>query len=467
MTDSVITRKPYGAKAQSAPFPPCADMAGERLARLGIVTKTPSPPEQYFLDSSTGEMIPYEFGHGGLLKLVKTSQQARAERFALKSVVNRLLPESRTSKCMVFRAPVAGCGLAPIQVHKTTEHNKAFYTGLLSCGSVWNCPVCAAKVAERRRVELQGALLAASSLGWKVHFVTLTVPHGVGDDLAVIKSLQQKALERMNSGKNRIKNLFERDGIECHGFIRAYEITHGKENGFHPHFHILLFTSPNVSHDRVREIYGNSWSRHCVNVGLPRPSEKHGCTVQGGTKAAKYVTKWGIEDEMTKANTKVSKRKGKTPFGLLRAVLDKDDPEYSPEYAAGLFRVYSRCMSGARQLYWSNGLRAKLALAPEASDEQVAEKITDEVSVHLATITPEQWRSIRRAKAESKILDVAEHNQHLVMVVVDSYHQKYAKDFCGEGPAVREGSPKNLMRTTGTSGSSDTISTIAKDGLLT
>lgn len=441
MTDKTITRKRVGA-SQSSPLPPLGGCGEIAQPPLGIVTKTTSPPHQCFTDTSTGEMIPYEFDRHGFVKLVKTSQQSRAERFALKSVANRLLPDSRTSKCMVLRAPVAGCGLAPIQVHKTLEHNKAFYTGLMSCGSVWHCPVCASKVSERRRTELQGALMSAAALGWKVHFVTLTVPHGIGDDLSKMKELQQKALQRMNSGKNRLKNLFERQGVDCHGFIRAYEITHGKANGFHPHFHILLFTSQNITHDQVRQIYGSAWQRHCVNVGLPSPSEKHGCTVQGGTKAAKYVTKWGIEDEMTKANTKVTKRKGKTPFGLLRAVLDQDDADYPPEYAAGLFRVYAKCMAGSRQLYWSNGLRAKLAMAPEMTDEQVAEKITDEVSVHLATITTEQWRSIRKAKAESKILDVAEHNQLLVLTVVDFYHEKYsAKDSVWEGTARAGGIP--------------------------
>lgn len=434
---AIASKQPQGCELRARKPQP------ESACLLGIVTKTTSPPHQYFTDTDTGEMIAYQVGHDKSVKLVKTSQQARAERYALKSVVNKLLPDSRTSKCMVFRAPIAGSGLAPIQVHKTCEHNKAFYTGLLSCGSVWNCPVCSAKVSERRRVELQGALLGASALGWKVHFITLTVPHGVGDDLSVIRSLQQKALQRMNSGKNRIKNLFERQGVECHGFIRAYEVTHGKQHGFHPHFHILLFTSPNISHDQVREIYGNAWRRHCLNVGLPEPSEKHGCTVQGGTKAASYVTKWGIEDEMTKANTKVTKRKGKTPFGLLRAVLDGDDPDYPADYAASLFRVYSKCMSGSRQLYWSNGLRTKLALAPEMTDEQVADKITDEVSVHLATLTDEQWRSIRKAKAESKILDVAEFNDGLLMAVVDVYCKKYpTADSEGDDPRQREGIPK-------------------------
>lgn len=460
MADNIIARKSAGAEKPLLRFSPEANTVASdsRPPSLGIVTRTSSPPEQYLLDKNTGEMVAYDFGSDGFMKLVKTSQQCRAERYALKSVVNRLLPDSRTSKCMVLRAPMAGSGLAPIQVHKTLEHNKAFYTGLLACGSVWQCPVCSAKVSERRRVELHSALACAKALGWKVHLVNLTVPHGIGDDLSVIRSLQQKALQRMSSGKNRLKDVFERQGIEFHGYIRAYEITHGKQNGFHPHFHILLFTSQNVTHGQVQEIYGNAWRKNCVSVGLPEPSLTHGCVVKGGSKASKYVAKfgledelpnakkWGFADELTKANTKITKRKGKTPFGLLRAVLDNDDPDYPADYAAGLFRVYAKCMSGARQLYWSNGLRAKLAMSPEMTDEQVAEKITDESAVHLASITPEQWRSIRRAKAESKILDVAEFNELLVMSVVESYHEKYqVRDFLGEGPAQCGRGPRKIL----------------------
>ena len=114
---------------------------------LGIVTGnyvTPPSVELHqgdLLDTSTGEI------------LTRTPQIARAERWALKSVVNRLLSGERVSKCMVLRAPIPGQSLAPIEVHKGHTHGKAFYHGLMSCGSVWTCPICAAKIAERRRVE--------------------------------------------------------------------------------------------------------------------------------------------------------------------------------------------------------------------------------------------------------------------------------------------------------------------------
>jgi hypothetical protein len=130
---------------------------------------------------------------------------------------------------------------------------------------------------------------------------------------------------------------------------------------------------------------------------------------------------------MTKANQKQAKKSGKSPWGLLRAVLDESDPEYPAEYAARLFKVYASAMKGARQLYWSNGLRKALALAPELTDEQLAEKITDEDSIHLGSIQYEQWKAIRKAKAEAHILTVAEAahktGANYFSQIVNGYHK--------------------------------------------
>lgn len=459
MTDKTITRKRVDAEqASTAPSKPRArrlEGAVEVVQPpLVTVTKTASPfkaPDQFFTDTVTGEMIGYSITPKGDIKIDKSSQQSRAQRWALKSVVNKLFPYGRTAKCMRLLAPITGSGLSWIQVHKTVNTGKAFYTGLMSCGSVWNCPVCAAKVSERRRGELHEGMEAARRLGYKIHFVTLTIPHGIGDDLSKMKELQQKALRRLSSGKNSIKSILLRNGVEQHGYIRTYEITHGKQNGFHPHFHILLFTSPNITHDQIQSLYAPAWQKSCVAVGLPRPSDAHGCTVQDGTKAADYASKWGLEDEMTKANTKITKRKGTTPWGLLRAILDGDTPDYSPEYAEGVFRAYSKCMTGARQLYWSNGLRAKLALAPEMTDEQLAEKITDETSVHLADVSMEQWKAIRKAKAEPHVLTAAESlpegSGQILAQIIDGYIQRYRLRPVREGTAPAGGLPAGIADT--------------------
>ena len=52
---------------------------------------------------------------------------------------------------------------------------RAGFAGLATCGSVWACPVCAAKVAAERAGELGAVLTAAGEAGHQVAMVTLTV----------------------------------------------------------------------------------------------------------------------------------------------------------------------------------------------------------------------------------------------------------------------------------------------------
>ncbi|MDX7810053.1 protein rep [Aeromonas caviae] len=327
---------------------------------------------------------------------------------------------------MVQRAPLPGQSLGEIQIMKGI-HNKAFYQGLMSCGGIWTCPVCAAKISERRRQELKQAIEAAQALDMNVYFVTLTVSHGIGDDLQELLDKQAKALKRLSQGKysirHQLKTLFEGIGEttpEIHGYIRAFEVTHGNQNGFHPHFHILVFTHKRLHGSILQYVYTHAWKRACRLAGLPEPSGEHGVTVQDGLHAAQYASKWGLEDEMTKAHTKKTKLKGATPWGLLRAVLDGDDPEYRPDRAGKLFQVYAKAFHGRRQLYWSNGLRALLGLSKELTDEELAAKAEDERASVLATLSPEQWRAIRRRGQEAHLLTVAESAPSLLAAVIDA-----------------------------------------------
>ncbi|MGL4777017.1 MAG: protein rep, partial [Aeromonas veronii] len=288
---------------------------------------------------------------------------------------------------MRLRAPVQGGTLADIEILKGV-HKKAFYQGLYTCGRVWHCPVCAAKISERRRLELKDALAAAEQQLMRIHFVTLTIPHGIGDDIKELNGKLSVALGKLSSGRASIKNQMREmcPQFEQYGYIRAFEVTHGR-NGFHPHYHIIVFTSAGMDSGMVQTIYSRAWQRACFLAELPEPSAEHGVTVQDGRKAAEYASKWGLEDEMTKAHMKQTRRKGATPWGLLRAALDGDDPEYPPERATALFRVYAEAFAGRRQLYWSNGLRKLLQLSKELTDEELANAPEDERSSLLATLT--------------------------------------------------------------------------------
>jgi len=397
-------------------------------APLGIVTKKYVTPPSVglhqgdLLDTSTGEI------------LTRTPQIARAERWALKSVVNRLLSGDRVSKCMVLRAPISGHGLAPIEIHKGCSNGKAFYHGLMACGSVWTCPVCAAKIAERRRLELKQAIEAAKVKGFGVYFVTLTVPHGVGDDLHQLLANLSASLKRLSQDQH-FRRIKKRLGIHIEGFIRAQEVTYG-QNGWHPHFHMIVFTPDrSLSCSVLQQAYSEGWRSACLKSGLPEPHPEYGCTVQDGTRAAEYVSKWGIEDEMTKSHAKQGKRNGLSPWGLLRAVLDGNTPEIAPEPAAALFRLYAHAFKGRRQLHWSVGLRAKLLPDQvELSDQDLVDRPDDERAALLSEISTAQWKAIRNARAQASILDAAESDPRLISVLIDRIMS--VSGGCSEGDAA-------------------------------
>ena len=353
--------------------------AGE-AGPLGIYARTTSTPSE---PTSKTDRDGYD------------PRKARAERYALKSVVNRLLPTSRTSKCMRWIVPD---GYA--KIHRSTEHQRAFYSGLQVCASVWACPVCAAKISERRRVELISAIATSKAMGMQAYLLTLTVPHGLGDDVAQVVDGIHLAWKKTTNGR-AAQNI--RQAIGLRGFIRALEVTHGK-NGFHPHLHVLLFLDSGMSPASVQNAFGPLWQKACVAAGLPRPSDLHGCKVSDGSYAASYASKWGLESEMTRTHTKKGKPDSKTPWDFLRDVFAKNE---SAEKSASLFRLYAETFKGKKQLYWSNGLRKLLALGEVATDEEIAEKIEDEAQV-IAELTMEQWDAIIRTESESLILDIAE-----------------------------------------------------------
>ena len=326
--------------------------------------------------------------------------ESRVQRFSLQSVARGILPDSRTAKCLRIRAFDSD-----VQVWKSREHGTASYGGLQTCGSVWTCPVCAAKIAERRRVELLDAMELHKAQGGAVYLLTLTTPHQRGDVLADLLSQQGKALQSFLRDR-KVKEVFKEMGHL--GQVRALEVTHGRKsarnNGWHPHFHILQFCQVNGSEadrkDWTARLYMR-WAFYCDKAGLGTPSYAHGIKLDDGTKASQYVTKWGLEDEMTKGHTKKGKAGGESPFDLLRAALaDRQDKQ-----AMALFREFSECFKGKRQLSWSNGLKARFFVDEKTDEELAAEK--DDRAVLLGLLSIDQWRDVLKVDGRGVLLDIA------------------------------------------------------------
>lgn len=390
-------------KQLSGPFGEASGVAGNAV--LGTVAKSSTPPENN----------PGAFD----LRLV------RAERFALTAEARRLLLNKGRAEGLRWHHKVhrtAGCHYIPhgkVFVHQSCEHKRAFFSGVQVCGSVWGCPICAAKVSERRRQEIQQTVDWAYASRLQPVMVTLTFPHQRTDDLGDLLDKQRAALEMLREGNSWTK-IKKRWGYQ--GLIRALEMTHSERNGWHPHTHELWFVNPDVKAGDVKTTVLKRWKAACVEVGLLDPADGpswrafdvRAVDVKPWASATEYLAKsdsaahWGIDREMAKASskgTKGGKRAGRHPFGLLRKSLDGGK---GSERAGQLFVDYLMTVTKkrCRALFFSPGLKAKVGIE-DKKDREIAQESRDEADV-LGRLEAEDWRLVRSQNAQSRVLDAAE-----------------------------------------------------------
>jgi len=309
---------------------------------------------------------------------------ARRARYDLASVAQRVLydpalpaaAQHRTVWC--HRAIKAESGKG--HLWRRLDGSSTRLTGVVTCGSVWTCPVCSARVAEHRREELERAMKFHCSAGGYVYLLTLTAPHEGDLALADFERLFTKALQRFKNSKafKSFSKTYQRAGS-----VRSLEITWGAEHGFHIHTHDLVFAAPGLESDqRAIDALRGAWIAVLLKVGLAPQSKvewmwKRALDLRGGQRAADYVNKfghdakWGITAEVTRSHAKVGMREvcghkdHVTPFQML-AWAEKGDAE-----AASLFREFAAVFSGKRMLYWSPHLKAKMGIV-DVDDAEVA-----------------------------------------------------------------------------------------------
>lgn len=320
----------------------------------------------------------------------------RLERFALQSQIAKYLPEQRVKTCL----------RNPIGDHVDVKHNRQKdsygFRNLETCGSVWMCPVCAAKISEKRRIELSAGIANWHDQGGKVIMMTITVQHNLRTAYKKTLAELQTAYESFLRSKP-VRRLL--DGMGVAGRIRALETTYG-ENGWHPHFHILMFVKSDDIHlDQSQALLLNQWKLACKRKGMQTPNG-HGLQLHDGAYAAAYVSKWGLESEMTKGHIKKSKT-GYSPFDLARFDLGNYSgtaKPLSPGQAKTLFQEYAYCMKGKRQLVWSDGLRDLLGLKPEKTDKELVDEV-DEQEILFVRIPLPMWKIILKAEKRGEVLE--------------------------------------------------------------
>lgn len=323
----------------------------------------------------------------------------------MQSVAKHILPNWRVGICLRHQIEAYG----GVDIFKHRETQKAFYGGLMVCGSVWTCPVCASKISERRRKELKTAFKAHLDSGGYCTMVTLTFSHSAKDRLHDLLVALGAATNKFRSGK-RYNNFRKEIGLV--GSIRAFEVTYGA-NGWHPHIHLLLMHDTEIEpwdwpsmEDRLYSM----WSSACIHNGLDT-SREHGLKMHDAAEASTYIGKWGdlmdkpwgTDSEMTKANIKKGRGESLTPFDMLRAVVEDGDLEYEDR-----FREYAKATKTKQQLVWSPGLKAKYLIEDKSDEEIATEKI--EAADLLGVLDWRDWKYILKNDLRYALLKEIEEN---------------------------------------------------------
>ncbi len=341
-------------------------------------------------------------------------------------------------------------------IYRQPAGEAAEFIDLHTCGSVWMCPVCAAKITSRRRLELMALISAATGRGFEVSLVTRTFSHDKRTfELPELLKLFGEALSR-SKGATRARKLAQRAGVA--GAVRALEVTHGEINGWHPHSHDVVIHRPG-ERGRIATLR-NGWIRELVKRGLAgmrdtmtraeraeqlRYLRRHAFVVHDGQYASEYVAKFGMEpategggrwgqaSELTKGHQKTGARfTGRTPFELLRLYVEEGDRR-----AGFLFREFALAFQGRAQLYWSPKLRAAMIELCRETAEQIyftegasAENLAwraraatlerDDDDIVLASqrdpgctefvlrLTSDEWRVVLRLDARADVLFAAQ-----------------------------------------------------------
>lgn len=404
------------------------------LGSLGTITKSPSAIDFSAVSGGTPE---FSFSSSRIADYMLQDQSGKIlqKKFRVQICLKRKINKSEN-----------------VKVCWNDSDKKAHFGNVIRCGSVWVCPVCSKKITEKRREELALANelwkfgVAIKTFDFKsipfyaelkrdkkkfvgpivpsityvrghTYLITLTNPHYANDDLLNLRLKQKDAMYSFFTDR-RGQSIFSRMGRRYQ--VTNYEVTYG-QNGWHPHHHILVFSDRYLSIHEFSQLHSDlsdHWANCIAKSGLRvlKDAEKFiACDLQDGTYADQYIAKWGIEHELTKGHIKKGKEGGLTPFDMLRLSFE-DKPIKSSYFnlftgdfvhqekkPSELFKEFAYGFKGARQLFWSQGLKDVFGLR-DIDDSEIMDSVTEEAVV-LTTVEDIVFYLICKYKKRAQFLD--------------------------------------------------------------
>jgi len=332
------------------------------------------------------------------------SQDARAQRFKHRNYLHSHSTIKRLRTCGLF-----GVGSSVgLRLGGTSARPLAGVAGVETCGSVWSCPVCSARIAAHRNTELNKVNTAWREKGGSILFATLTMRHSYGDSLKDLWDGLSASWARVTSGKG-YQTLKDEFGIE--GFVRVVEVTHG-DNGWHVHTHAAFYMDRELSDFDLAQLeqrlYGR-WVNALDKDGFTA-SQAHGVDIirtMEGSGLGAYMTKFALThsslvQEMTNGQNKIAKKSNRVPFRILADIVENGDTA-----DMALWETWETVSRGRRMMSWSKGLRDVAKLSRELTDEEIV--ALDQLhGTTVLSVPSKSWASLMRNGEAADILSTLE-----------------------------------------------------------
>lgn len=292
------------------------------------------------------------------------------------------------------------------------RNGRAFASGMVTCSSVWLCPYCSSVIARHRRDQVRGMVCEwIDERGGAVVMMTLTQGHS--DELSLREQvrLMQATFRKTLGGRDR--EAWKAQGLA--GGLTGREVTRGRQ--WHPHTHTLLFFAPGtdaVTVKGISEAILKKWVRLVRKAGLACDHAAQDWRyAYTSTKAGEYITKYGVEWEMSGSQTKKGRKSSRTFWQILEDfVMSESETDRS------LIRHYAEAMKGTRQLTpWGDEIKALYRKHGEEADAEVLNRRDKEGSA-VCALTADAVRQLQERGVWNEVLDAAEHGFYSVMAVM-------------------------------------------------
>lgn len=249
---------------------------------------------------------------------------------------------------------VAKCGVTRFSnVTLQRYKGRAFFKGLITCGSVNLCPPCSDKILTSRVIEARTATQNWFSSGGYLYSATISLPNS--KDLVELFGASRETWSAVVAGKAWQT---DKKQLGLRGYLLAQEVKFTDKQEWNHHFHILFFAEQLLGPEELKNWYSrltSRWIKRASKLGFAvSPQAQSIKRVRHSQKDFSRAVSYLFKDSVASIQQPSASL---TTSELLAAAIKNHEPW--ARKAWGEWEVASKGMAKVR---YSHGLKATLGI---------------------------------------------------------------------------------------------------------